>query len=267
MPINFHDEKNRRSYATRKVDPTWKCAMGEIVNPLGLLVADIGCGGGIYSRALADLGAERVIGLDSSKVMVDAAREHSSGVPNASFAVGDATATGLEDASVDLVCERALIHHLSELEPAMAEAHRILTPSGHLIVQDRTPEDVGLPGSSEHIRGYFFERFPRLLAIDQGRRWSGDKVRGAMATVGFGNVTEETIWETRRVYSGFPELAEDLRNRTGRSILHELTDTELDHLVQFIGSKLPHDRPIVERDRWTLWVGTRENRPVSMKNA
>ncbi|MCL6600396.1 MAG: class I SAM-dependent methyltransferase [Alicyclobacillus macrosporangiidus] len=257
MPIDFHDEKHRRSYATRTADDSWKHMMRQIIDPRGLRVADIGCGGGIYSRAWVDLGADQVIGVDSSKVMVDAAREQSARMSNVYFVVGDAVKTGLNGASVDLVFERALIHHLKDLVPAMTEAYRVLAPSGRVIIQDRTPADVALPGSEEHIRGYIFERFPRLLAIEQGRRWPGEEVRKAMEAAGFQNIAEYTFWETRRVYPDISELAEDLRNRTGRSILHDLSDAELDDLIRYIGSKVPHDKEIVERDRWTLWIGER----------
>lgn len=68
-----------------------------------------------------------------------------------------------------------------------------------------------------------------------------------MAAAGFQNIVEKTIWETRRLYSGFAELAEDLRSRTGRSILHELNDDELEDLIQFIGSKMPNGSEIVGR--------------------
>ena len=45
--------------------------------------------------------------------------------------------------------------------------------------------------------------------------------------------------------------------RTGRSILHELSDAELDHLVGALRDRLP-DGPAVDRDRWTLGRATRE---------
>lgn len=259
MPINFHDEKNRHSYATRSADESWKSTIRSLLDPRGLRVADIGCGGGIYSQAWVELGAISVIGVDSSEVMVEAAREQSADVSNLSFTMGDACGTGLDDHSVDLVFERALIHHLKELGPAMVEAYRILAPSGRIIVQDRTPEDVGLPGSPEHIRGYFFEEFPQLLSIEQARRWPGERVRLAMVNAGFRNITEQSIWETRRVYADFAELANDLRNRTGRSILHDLSDSELEDLINLIGRRIPQNRRIVERDRWTFWVGERES--------
>lgn len=39
---------------------------------------------------------------------------------------------------------------------------------------------------------------------------------------------------TRRSYTNFNELREDLLSRTGRSILHELSDEELADLVAYI---------------------------------
>jgi ubiquinone/menaquinone biosynthesis C-methylase UbiE len=255
LPINFHDEAIRNSYAAREADMSWMKAMQSVVSPQGLRVADIGCGGGIYTRAWLRMGAGHVVGVDSSRVMVDAAKEFCGDNPQVSFQFGDAGATGLPDGSVDLAFQRALIHHLSDLEPVMAEAYRILSPGGWLVVQDRTPDDVSLPGSPDHLRGYFFERFPRLLELEQSRRWTTEQVVFAMARAGFRDVHSFTFWETRRVYESFAELAADLRARTGRSILHELDNSELEHLIAFIGQKVGKDAPIEEKDRWTVWYG------------
>lgn len=254
MPINFHDEKNRHSYANRRADEGWKNAVFTFFDPQGSIVADVGCGGGIYSHAWLELGARSVIGLDSSKVLVENAREHGAGVSNLSFHLGEACATGLADESVDVVFERALIHHLKDLAPAVAEAYRIVAPSGRIIIQDRIPEDVGLPGSPDHIRGYFFERFPKLLTMEQNRRWRSKTVISVLAQVGFQNIREQTFWETRKRFENFDDLANDLRNRTGRSILHELDDVELEDLMDFIESKISASKPFVERDRWTSYT-------------
>jgi hypothetical protein len=48
----------------------------------------------------------------------------------------------------------------------------------------------------------------------------------------------------------------DLRARTGRSILHELDDGELEHVVAHVLSRVGAG-PVVERDRWTWWHGVR----------
>lgn len=253
MAIDFHSRANRSTYAGRRVDAGWKAAIGRIVDPSGKRVADIGCGGGIYSRAWHELGASTVTGVDFSRTMVDAARERAAGLAELSFRLGDAAATGLPAASADIVFERALIHHLRDHGPCFAEARRVLAPGGTLIVQDRTPDDVRLPGSAEHLRGYFFERFPRLLAIETGRRPTDRAVRTALAAAGFATVETSGLWEVRKVHDRWQELRQDLMNRTGRSILHDLDDEELAELIAHIEKRVSADGPIVEKDRWTMW--------------
>jgi hypothetical protein len=76
-----------------------------------------------------------------------------------------------------------------------------------------------------------------------------------MAEEGFRGIGVQTVWETRRTYRNFDELADDLRQRTGRSILHELDDVELDDLIAFVEARVPRDGVIVEKDRWSLWCG------------
>jgi ubiquinone/menaquinone biosynthesis C-methylase UbiE len=257
MNIDFHAAANRYSYAGREVQSDWVAIIRSLVDPAAKRVADIGCGGGIYSAAWADLGAAEVKGVDFSAEMVRTASEKNLGWTNIAFRQGDALATGLPSGSADIVFERALIHHLKDYDACFQEAARILAGGGRVIVQDRTPEDVSLPGSPEHIRGYFFECFPRLLETERGRRPTTQAVEGALGRAGFGTLQAVTVWETRKHYDDFRGLAADLSGRVGRSILHALTDAELNELVGFIGQRLPVGAPVVERDRWTIWSGTK----------
>ena len=253
MPIDFHAGANRYSYAARPADPDWADALRAIADPRDRRVLDIGCGGGIYSRGFAELGARHVTGIDFSAQMVNAAREKTPvGLP-VEYRQGDAAATGLPDACADLVFERALIHHLADLDACFREARRLLAPGGMIIVQDRTPDDVQVPASPDHLRGYFFELFPRLLKIEMGRRPVAETVSAALARQDFERVTARAVWETRRGYPDFNAFATDLKARTGRSILHELSDDELLRLAEYIYEKLPPGAPIAERDRWTVW--------------
>ncbi|HVL25076.1 MAG TPA: class I SAM-dependent methyltransferase [Thermomicrobiales bacterium] len=257
MSIDFHSAGNRNTYATRDADAGWAAAMREIVAPAGTRVADIGCGGGIYTRAWAALGAATVTGVDFSARMVADARAASAGLPGVSVVQGDAAATGLPDASIDVVFSRAVIHHLPALGPAVAEAYRILAPGGTLIVQDRTFEDVLHPASPAHLRGYFFEVFPRLLDTERDRRPATVDVTRAMAGAGFSGIATTTLAETRRTYNSLPELQADLRKRTGRSILHALDDAELERLIDHISGRVGSHFPLVEHDPWTIWSATK----------
>jgi hypothetical protein len=53
------------------------------------------------------------------------------------------------------------------------------------LIQDRTPADVKCPSSRNHIRGFFFERFPRLLEVEKTRRRSIEEVEGHLFQPGF----------------------------------------------------------------------------------
>ncbi|MFY0543237.1 class I SAM-dependent methyltransferase [Brevibacillus sp. H7] len=255
MTIHFHEEKNRKSYAVRTASRDWLDAFQKWVTPAGKTVIDLGCGGGIYSKAWAELGVARVIGVDFSEVMLQAAEENCKGYDNIAFWQGDALGTRLPDGCADIVFCRAVIHHLSDLGPFFSEAKRLLVPGGVCIVQDRTLEDVMLPGSPEHLRGYFFSCFPRLLDVEAARRPQLEAVCRHMAGSGLQMVQAHSLWETRREYNDFAQLAEDLAERTGRSILHELSDAELNDLIAEIKREVGDQHPIREKDRWTVWTG------------
>jgi ubiquinone/menaquinone biosynthesis C-methylase UbiE len=185
MTIDFHAENNRYTYASRSVDSSWVDAISGLVQPKGKIVLDIGCGGGIYSRAWVQLGAKQVIGIDFSETMIQTAVEYSNRIANISFHVGNAVSTQLDSGSADVVFERALIHHISDLRACVKEAFRLLRSKGVYLIQDRTPADVKCPSSRNHIRGFFFERFPRLLEVEKTRRRSIEEVEGHLFQPGF----------------------------------------------------------------------------------
>jgi Methylase involved in ubiquinone/menaquinone biosynthesis len=226
----------------------------------GRQIADIGCGGGIYAKTLLEMGAAHLTCIDSSEIMLSDARSKLKAYQNTTFRQGDALHTGAEDQQFDIVLERALIHHLQaeELAACFAEALRILKPGSTLIIQDRTPEDCQLPGSQTHLRGYFFARYPRLESVEIARRHTNATVQQALHVAGFRLVEKRNLWETRQLYTDFATLEDDLKARTGRSILYELTDEELKDLIDYIHRQIESDsQTIVEQDRWTIWSALR----------
>lgn len=253
MAIDFHNDVNRYTYSGRRADVSWRDAMEGLLGPAtGLDVVDIGCGGGTYSHAWLDMGARTVIGVDSSRPILSAAIEAAKDRPELTFMVGDACATGLADDSADLVFARALIHHLPDPAAAAAEAHRLLRPGGTYLVQDRTVEDVRLPGKAGHPRGWFFDAFPRLMGTELARRPTMEAQSAAMHAGGFAGAAAQQLWERRRLHTSRAEFLAEISARTGRSLLHDLDEGELAMLVTFLSDRLP-DGPVSESDRWTLW--------------
>jgi SAM-dependent methyltransferase len=88
-------------------------------------IADLGCGTGIATRLLAARGFP-VVGIDPNEDMLAEARKDGGG---ASYRRGEAAATGLDEASIEL-CTAGQAFHWFELPPTMRELARILAPAG-----------------------------------------------------------------------------------------------------------------------------------------
>ncbi|APC47670.1 SAM-dependent methyltransferase [Virgibacillus halodenitrificans] len=254
MGMDFHNQQNRLTYTTREANKSWIETISKLISINDISkAADIGCGGGIYSKAMAEVGVTSVTGVDFSEAMLEGAKEHCEGYENISLRYGNALETGLDDNSYDLVLERALIHHIKDLQPCFEEAYRILQNDGIYIIQDRTPEDCLLEGDEKHIRGYFFELFPQLIEKETKRRFHSQFVINTLKAAGFKHIKEEKFWEVRKVYENKEQLFKDLSERTGRSILHELDDEELKSLIAHIDKSITTNQDLIEKDRWTIW--------------
>ena len=103
----------------------------EITSALGLLsrkVLDIGCGGGFLSNHLGALGHD-VTGLDASPDALAIASRHDR-TGTVQYQRGDALKLPFEDASFDVVCAMDFLEHVENPDQAIAEAARVLSPSG-----------------------------------------------------------------------------------------------------------------------------------------
>lgn len=253
--MNFDSAQTRRTYSDRAVDDTWKTWCRDHLDPAGKDVVDLGCGGGIYSLGLADLGARSVIGIDQSAQYIDEARQAATHAPGVTFQIGKANATGLMNECADLVFERALIHHLSAAEKYdnAIEARRLLRAHRVLCVQDRTFEDVQANDPAFWIRATLFEAFPNLLAFEQSRRPSRSAYTDTLRQAGFSAITLLAYQEIRQRYVSFEQLCADILARKGKSILFELTDAELRTYCQCLDAKRAA-HPLIEVDLWSIWL-------------
>ncbi len=106
------------------------------------LVVDLGCGTGLSSRAWAER-AERVVGVEGNPRMVALARE-ATRAPNVGFVERLADDTGLDAAEADIVtCAQSF--HWMEPRPVLAEAARLLRPSGVFAAYDYDVVPVIVP--------------------------------------------------------------------------------------------------------------------------
>ena len=128
-------------------------------------VVDLGTGSG---RMLTLLGAKaRVsVGLDLSQNMLNLARANvtRAGLEKVELRHGDIFATRLPERSADLVLVHQVLHYLADPAAAVAEAARLVTPGGRLLIVDFAPHAL------EHLREEHQHR--RLgFSHDEMSRW------------------------------------------------------------------------------------------------
>ena len=103
---------------------------------------EVACGPGLIARAMAPR-VGSVVGLDLTPAMVEKARADAAaaGVENVSFEVGDATALGLADDSLDGAITRFSLHHIPAPVRVIEEMRRVVRPGGYIVLADFVTDD------------------------------------------------------------------------------------------------------------------------------
>lgn len=101
-------------------------------------VGDLGCGTGHTSEALAPFVA-RVIAVDGSSAMLDAARERLSHHGNVALENSELESLPIADSSLDAALLILALHHVPDPLAVLSEARRVLKPGGRLVVLDMLP--------------------------------------------------------------------------------------------------------------------------------
>ena len=104
------------------------------------IVGDLGCGTGQVSAALAPF-VQRVVAVDGSAAMLQAARKRLHGIDNVDLRRGDLEELPIDDSCLDAATLMLVLHHVPEPSKALSEVARVLKPGGHLIVVDMLPHD------------------------------------------------------------------------------------------------------------------------------
>jgi SAM-dependent methyltransferase len=170
----------------------------------GQAVLDAGCGPGTDTFDLEELvmPGGRVVGVDSSEVMITVARQRAiASGSQAQFMLSDVCALELPDETFDLARCVMLLLHVRDPASAIDEMVRVLRPGGQLVCIDVDRQmsavdatDVDL--AERVLRGQFVELHPRM----------GTQLRGLFVSAGLGQVQVEAITEVSTSWSQFTAL-------------------------------------------------------------
>jgi len=109
------------------LDPSWT-------------VADLGCGTGQTTAALAPF-VERVVAVDESSAMLAAARRRLAERDNVELRSGRLEDLPIEDAGLDAAIMSLVLHFVVDPAAVLAEVARALRPGGRLLVVDMVPHE------------------------------------------------------------------------------------------------------------------------------
>lgn len=114
-------------------------ALAALASPEAVF-GDLGCGTGQVSAALAPF-VTRVIAVDNSAAMLQAARKRLQGLQNVDLRRGDIESLPIDDGRLDAATVMLVLHHVPEPARALADVARVLKPGGRLVLVDMLPHD------------------------------------------------------------------------------------------------------------------------------
>jgi SAM-dependent methyltransferase len=171
----------------RRLERQWHAYLQQLQSKS---VLDYGCGRGDLSLKMLAEGAERVCGIDISRVYIDDAIARAGGAgfepQRFDFRVMDAHALEYEDCQFDLVVGSGILHHLDP-DVALSEIYRVLKPEGRVLLFE--------PLADNPLLKVFRRLTPNARTRDE-RPFTGKEVRRFVAL---------NDWRAELIYCGLLE--------------------------------------------------------------
>ncbi|WP_254761579.1 class I SAM-dependent methyltransferase [Natrinema marinum] len=183
------DEESHHGIHSDEQHDRWLSVLREWAGDDAHRVLDVGCGTGVVSLLLAELGHE-VVGVDFAPEMLTRAREKARRTAcSVALQQGDAETLAFPDATVELLTARHLVWTLPNPTAALQEWQRVVEPGGRILL---------IEGYWDHDEPWDeYEDMYDDLPMYDGR--PPDELADVLADEGFSDVTYEplvdaTLW-------------------------------------------------------------------------
>jgi ArsR family transcriptional regulator len=110
-----------------------------LIDP-AIVVGDLGCGTGQLTEVVAPY-ARRVVAVDSSDDMLDAARLRLGDAANVDLRRGNLESLPIQDGELDAAVLSLVLHYSPDPARALAEVGRVVRPGGRALVVDMLPHE------------------------------------------------------------------------------------------------------------------------------
>lgn len=176
-------------------------------------ILEVGCGTGHWLAGLRSA-TTPLFGLDLSAGMLRQARER-----DVTFCLvqGRASQLPFPDSTFDLVCCVNALHHFQRQSAFVAEARRLLRPSGALAI-------AGMDPRGHRARWYLYDYFEGTYETDLVRFPSWGTVLDWMVARGFERIEWDVVEQIHHVKMGRAILVDPFLQKDATSQLALLTD-------------------------------------------
>ena len=204
-------------------------------------VIDVGCGTGrVTELLLRHLPNGKVLAVDTSEAMVEAARRRFDGDPRVRVERQDVLRLEVEE-PVDVIFSTATFHWIKDHERLFDRLARTLKPGGRLVVQCGGRGNVARTlAVTEQVMGE--ERFGEFFAGWEGP-WNfadPETTRVRLEAAGFGEV-ETWLHEEPTQFGSVDELARFLKTVVLRQHLMALPEAERDPFAAAVAGRLAEE--------------------------
>ncbi len=188
-----HHESVLRSHRWRTAANSAAYLLDRVAPGTDLL--DVGSGPGTITADLArGVAPGRVLGVDRSPEVVEAARRDAGGPSNLDFRIGDAYALPAADASFDVVHAHQVLQHLADPVAALREMRRACRPGGVVAARDGDHASMAWH-PADPLLDRWLDLYRRAARANGGEPDAGRHLLGWAQAAGFSEVVPSaSVW-------------------------------------------------------------------------
>ena len=175
-------------------------------------VLDVGTGVGNFISLLLNITNDfkEIIGIDTSKRMLDRAQTNFAKFDFVHFEIADANKLPYDDATFDVVCLSNSLHHLDNITSIFIEMRRVLRPNGIIIINEMVKDGLSKAQISHRMLHHFSAEIDRRLQMTHNETYTKQEIIEILSKIN--NLAINDHWEICFPEDGGQPSLKDIEN-------------------------------------------------------